>query len=71
MGSRIHPGSSIEADNGRLYNALVMVAYLTGVIQGGAGWAEGLKTLMNRYPRIPQGRMGFPADWQRLDIWRA
>ena len=65
------PGFFNRADNGRLYNALVMVAYLTGVIQGGAGWAEGLKTLMNRYPRIPQGRMGFPADWQRLDIWRA
>ena len=70
-GFKDSPGFFNRADNGRLYNALVMVAYLTGVIQGGAGWAEGLKTLMNRYPRIPQGRMGFPADWQRLDIWRA
>ena len=70
-GFKDSPSLFNRGDNGRLYNALVMVAYLAGVIQSGAGWAEGLKTLMNRYPRIPQGRMGFPTDWQRLDIWRA
>ena len=60
-----------RVDNGRLYNTLVMVAYLTGVIRRDADWAERLKALMNRYPRIPQDRMGFPHDWQRLDIWQA
>ena len=60
-----------QVDNGRLYNALVMVAYLTRVIEGDGQWAEQLLALMNRYPRIPQDRMGFLSNWKRLDIWQA
>ena len=55
-------------DTGRLYNTLVMIAYLTRVIANNSEWAKSLVTLMNQYERIPQGQMGFVTDWQRLDI---
>ncbi len=57
-------------DRGRLYNTLVMIAYLTRVIANNSEWAKSLVTLMNQYERIPQGQMGFVTDWQRLDIWQ-
>ena len=60
-----------RVDNGRLYNALVMIAYLTRVIEGDGQWAEQLRALMERYPRIPQDQMGFLTDWKRFDVWRA
>ena len=60
-----------QVDNGRLYNALVMVAYLTRVIEGNGQWAAHLLALMDGYPRIPQERMGFLSNWKRFDIWQS
>jgi abortive infection bacteriophage resistance protein len=60
-----------QVDNGRLYNALVMVAYLIRVIEGNGQWAAHLLALMDGYPRIPQERMGFLSNWKRFDIWQS
>ena len=60
-----------QVDNGRLYNALAMICHLTRAVEGDAEWTARLKALLNRYPRIPPDRMGFPLDWQRLDVWLA
>ena len=57
-------------DNGRLYNTLVMIAYLTRVIEGDGKWAEQLRALVDRYPRTPQNRMGFLTNWNGFDIWQ-
>ena len=59
-----------ETENGKLYNSLVMVSYLTTVITNNKSWTRSLVDLMNRYPNIPQDRMGFVADWQELPIWQ-
>ena len=59
-----------ETETGRLYNTLVMTAYLTRTITGNLDWTRDLIALMDRYPNIPQDRMGFVADWQKLDIWQ-
>ena len=59
-----------HTEAGKLYNTLVMIAYLTEVITGNPDWKRGLTALMNYYPNIPQDRMGFVADWQKLDIWQ-
>ena len=59
-----------ETENGKLYNTLVMTAYLTRTITGNLDWTRDLIALMDRYPNIPQDRMGFVADWQKLDIWQ-
>ena len=72
LGGFAHPRRFFnQVDNGRLYNALVMIAYLTRVIEGDGIWAEQLRSLMDRYPRTPQNLMGFLTDWNRFDIWQA
>ena len=59
-----------ESETGKLYNTLVMIAYLTTVITDNRDWTRTLVDLMNRHPNIPQDRMGFVADWQKLNIWQ-
>ncbi len=59
-----------EAATGRLYNTLVMVAYLTRVITGNPGWTIDLIALMSRFPNIPQERMGFISNWKESEIWQ-
>ena len=71
MGGFPSPGMFFnETENGKLYNTLVMIAYLTRVITDNLDWTQDLIALMNRHPNIPQDRMGFVADWQKLDIWQ-
>ena len=59
-----------QTEDGKLYNTLVMVSYLTTVITDTKAWTRDLVALMNRYPNIPQERMGFVTDWQELEIWQ-
>ena len=59
-----------ETENGKLYNTLVMVSYLTTVITNNKSWTRDLVSLMDLYPNIPQERMGFVVDWRELDIWQ-
>ena len=59
-----------ETDTGKLYNTLVMIAYLTIVITGNTDWPRNLVALMKQYPNVPQSRMGFVPNWQQLDIWQ-
>ena len=47
----------------------MMIAYLTRVITDKAEWAKALVNLMDQHQNIPRERMGFVADWQKLDIW--
>ena len=71
MGNFLSPRAFFnKTENGKLYNTLVMVSYLTTVITNNKSWTRDLVALMNRYPNIPQDRMGFVADWQELDIWQ-
>ena len=71
MGTFPSPGMFFnETEDGKLYNTLVMIAYLTEVITGNSDWKRGMIALMDRYPNIPRDRMGFAAAWQKLDIWQ-
>ena len=54
-----------ENTGGKIYNAVVMIAYLMSLINPAAGWHQRLTTLLNKYSRIPPERMGFPLDWQQ------
>ena len=57
-------------ENGRIYNTLVIIAYLTRTITDKPKWAEALVALMNQHPNIPRDRMGFVSGWETLDIWK-
>lgn len=50
---------------GKIYNAIVMIAYLMSLINPASGWQQRLTALLNKYSRIPPERMGFPLDWQQ------
>lgn len=49
----------------KIYNALVMVAYLISRINPNTEWHHRLVDLLNRYDSIPLDAMGFPADWEQ------
>lgn len=55
---------------GKLYNTLVMIAYLTMTITQKKDWAQELVALMNRHQNIPQNEMGFVPNWQNLAVWQ-
>lgn len=52
----------------RLYNTLVMLAYLLDLISPGHHWKGRLADLVARH-RVPISPMGIPADWARRAIW--
>ena len=54
-----------ENARGKIYNAIVMIAYLMAQINPASGWHQRLIALLNKYGRIPPDRMGFPPDWQQ------
>ena len=71
MGTFANPASFFNLyQKGKLYNTLVMIAYLTTTITQTKDWALGLKTLMNQHQHIPQSEMGFPTHWQNFPIWQ-
>ena len=71
MGTFSNPRTFFNEDEtGKLYNTLVMIAYLTRIITGNTDWTQNLVALMNQHPKIPQDRMGFVPNWQHLDIWQ-
>lgn len=53
----------------RVYNTLVMLAYLLGVISPANTWRQQLKTLLGEYPTIDWDAMGFPAGWHEQAFW--
>ncbi len=54
----------------RLYNRLVVIAYLTSVIDPQSFWKSELVDLMVSYPTICQARMGFPVNWREMEFWQ-
>lgn len=52
-------------DNDKIYNAVVMIAWLMAIINPAAEWHQRLTNLLNDYDTIPPDRMGFPPDWQQ------
>lgn len=53
-----------------LYNTLVMLAYLLGVIAPNSSWKARLKALLAECPLAKPSAMGFPAEWAALPVWR-
>ena len=60
-----------STETGKLYNSLVMIAYLTREITNNTNWSRDLVALMQQYPHIPQDRMGFIPGWDKLTFWQA
>jgi abortive infection bacteriophage resistance protein len=54
----------------KLYNTLVLLAYLMNLISPGHHWKSRLFDLLNNN-FVNQHSMGFPNDWQQKPIWLA
>ena len=52
-----------------LYNILVFLKCMMDSINHNHSWGERLKNLINK-DEINIGAMGFPEDWERLNLWR-
>ncbi|NOQ52069.1 MAG: Abi family protein [Desulfuromonadaceae bacterium] len=67
------PGSLLpnfnRTDGKRIYNTLVMLAYMMDIINPGHHWKKRLGELFTRYPQVFERSMGFPADWRNRPIW--
>lgn len=59
-----HQGNSTR----KLYNTLVLLAYLMDNISPGHHWKKRLISLLDLHGINPQA-MGFPSDWQQKPIW--
>lgn len=71
VGGFANPGTFFNhTDTGKLYNTLVMVAYLTSAINENKAWSMGLVDLMSQNLHIPQASMGFIPGWEQLAIWQ-
>lgn len=53
----------------KLYNTLVMLAYLMDKLCPDHEWKKRLRDLILHH-RIPIDQMGFPSDWQARAIWK-
>ena len=54
----------------RLFNTLVMLGYLLGIISPRSQWRQSVCQLVDRYPHIDLAAMGFPRDWRGQTSWR-
>ena len=59
-------------DNGKIYNALIMVIYLLDVITPHGDWSARLLALKEKgpYSGIPDEDMGFPQGWREHEFWQ-
>ena len=60
-----------DKEPAKIYNALVMMAYLLDIITPNGDWADRLISLVLWAKKhVPEGDMGFPKGWEGLEIWR-
>lgn len=53
----------------RLYNTLVMLAFMLDIISPGSRWRRSLLELMEEHKAVNLELMGFPQGWQDSPIW--
>lgn len=58
-----------KSEKRKLYNTLVMLAYMLDIISPGHQWKIRLHELIDKYA-IGSQSMGFPDDWQSYEIWQ-
>lgn len=54
----------------QMYNTLVLLNYLMGIVAPGSDWKKRLVELINTCPFADQTAIGFPKDWAKLAAWR-
>ncbi|AEG32134.1 Abi family protein [Thiomicrospira cyclica] len=55
----------------KIYNTLVMMAWVLNKVQPEHDWLHRLTALLDSYPQVNRAQMGFPANWQAYPIWKS
>jgi abortive infection bacteriophage resistance protein len=55
----------------KVYNTLVMLGYLIGIVAPGSEWCHNIVDLIDTCPLADPVAMGFPANWRNLPMWAA
>jgi abortive infection bacteriophage resistance protein len=53
-----------------LYARTVVLGELLSIVDPASEWKRRLTALICRFPAVPTGAMGFPADWSSRAFWR-
>lgn len=61
-------GEFFTAKN-KLYNSLLVLAFLMRTITGGDSWKQSLLELIDANPAVRLADMGFPDNWRTMAIW--
>lgn len=56
-------------DTKKIYNTLVMLGYLSAIIDPASVFYKGVVELLGKYPEINPKAMGFPGNWTTMKIW--
>lgn len=59
-----------SSSNRRLYNTLVMLGYLLGIVAPGTHWRQHLVDLLASCPLAVPAAMGFPSNWKTMPAWK-
>ena len=62
-------GRPYSPSDTKLYPQLVMLQTMISRITEQSSWSMRLFELINKYPRVPGGEMGFPEGWYREEKW--
>lgn len=54
----------------KIYNTLVMLAYILNLTSPGTTWPERLRKLILDEELVDPGAMGFPSNWREIKIWK-
>ena len=59
----------VVVHNNRAFAVLTMCRWCLARIAPQSRWADRLDGLLNSFPEIPLGDMGFPINWKACPIW--
>jgi len=57
------------AHTDRFYARAIVLGVLIEQIEPGSDWRKRLVALIDKYPKVPTAKMGFPADWRTRTFW--
>jgi len=60
----------VSIPNNSIFTILTISRYCLAQIAPQSNWPSRLFRLLDAYPDIPLGAMGFPDNWQECPIWR-
>ena len=61
--------NSDNTDMKRVYFRICIIKYLLFTVSPNNTFTQKLKSLLVKYPTVDIGAMGFPADWQKEQLW--